>query len=319
MVRTGPAVRRLTPNRTRRGGGNGKWLLFLAPALVFYVGFMALPLLNSIRLSFYTGPGLTPDSFAGLDNYRSLFTAGRIRDAFMNALGNTALFFLIHMLVQNTFGLLFAELLSHRFRGRNAFRAIVFLPATLSVIVVGFLWTLMLNPRWGSINHGLEAVGLGHFAQPWLGDPTFALPAIAVASSWQNIGLPTIIFMAGLLQISDDVLEAAALDGASRWRTFWSVKVPLLRPVIGIVTILTFVGNFTAFDIIFGMASSRGEPSYSTDLLATFFYRTGISGEPPTGTPNAGLGAAIATVTFVILAAGASIWLYTTRSDRERA
>ena len=136
-------------------------------------------------------------------------------------------------------------------------------------------------------------------------------------SSWQNVGLPTIIFLAGLLNIPDDVLEAAALDGASRWRTFWSIKLPLLKPVIGIVAILTFVGNFTAFDIIFAMAGSRGEPAYSTDLLATYFYRTGISGEPPTGQPNAGLGAAIATVTFLILAAGASIWLYSARGRPE--
>jgi raffinose/stachyose/melibiose transport system permease protein len=319
MVRAGPDVRGLTATRTRRRRGNGRWLLFLAPALAFYVGFMAIPLLNSIRLSFYTGPGLTPDSFAGLANYRALFGAGRTRDAFLNALGNTAIFFAIHMLVQNTFGLLFAELLSHQFRGRNAFRAIVFLPATLSVLVTGFLWTLMLNPRWGTINHLLDAVGLDSVSRPWLGDTTFALPAIALASSWQNIGLPTIIFMAGLIQIPDDLLEAAALDGASRWRTFWSVKLPLLRPVIGIVAILTFVGNFTAFDIILGMASSRGEPNYSTDLLATLFYRTGISGGPPTGNPDAGLGAAIATVTFLILAIGASIWLYSTRADRERS
>jgi raffinose/stachyose/melibiose transport system permease protein len=300
----------------RRVPGSGRWWLFLVPALVFYVGFMAFPLLNSIRVSFYTGPGFTPDQFAGLDNYRTLFLSGRTRDAFLNALGNTAVFFAIHMLVQNTLGLLFAELLSHGFRGRTAFRAIVFLPATLSVLVTGFLWTLLLNPRWGTINQGLDAIGMDFMSRPWLGDATFALPAIALASCWQNIGLPTIIFLAGLVNIPDDVLEAAAIDGASRWRTFWSVKLPLLRPVIGIVAILTFVGNFTGFDIIFAMAGSRGEPGYSTDLLGTLFYRTGITGEGPTGQPNAGLGAAIATVTFLILAAGAAIWLYTARADR---
>lgn len=308
-------------SRKRRGlrGGSGRWLLFLAPSLLFYIGFMAFPLINSIRLSFYTGPGLTPDTFGGLENYRTLFGDDRVRGAFLNALKNTTVFFVVHMLVQNTFGLLFAELLSHRFRGRNMFRAIVFLPATLSVIVTGFLWTLLLNPRWGTINKTLEAVGLDSLSQPWLGDKSFALPAIGLASSWQNIGLPTIIFMAGLLNISDDLLEAAAIDGASRWRTFWSVKLPLLRPVIGIVAILTFVGNFTAFDIIFAMAGSRGEPGYSADLLATFFYRKGITGDSPAGGPNTGLGAAIASVTFVILAVGASIWLYSTRADRKLA
>lgn len=300
----------------RRGAAGSRWWLFLVPALAFYLAFMAFPLLNSIRLSFFTGPGLSPSQFAGLANYRALFLPGRVRDAFLNALGNTVTFFLVHMAVQNTLGLLFAELLSRRFVGRTAFRAIVFLPATLSVIVAGFLWTLLLNPRWGAVNVVLEKAGLGSLARPWLGDPTWALPSIALVSSWQNVGLPTIIFMAGLLMISDDLLEAAALDGASRWRTFWSIKLPLLRPVIGIVTILTFVGNFTAFDIVFAMAGSRGEPAYSTDLLATYFYRTGISGEPPTGQPNAGLGAAIATVTFLILAAGAAIWLWSARADR---
>ena len=228
-------MRGLSSSLARRRGGGSRWWLFLVPALVFYVGFMAFPLLNSIRLSFYTGPGLSPSEFAGLTNYRALFLPGRVRDAFFNALGNTVVFFLIHMAVQNTLGLLFAELLSRRFRGRNAYRAIVFLPATLSVIVVGFLWTLLLNPRWGIVNQILEAVGLGSLARPWLGDTTWALPSIALVSSWQNVGLPTIIFMAGLLNISDDLLEAAALDGASRWRTFWSIKLPLLKPVIGIV------------------------------------------------------------------------------------
>jgi raffinose/stachyose/melibiose transport system permease protein len=311
-------VRRLTLSFTTRPGRRGsRWWLFLLPALGFYVAFMAFPLLNSIRLSFFTGPGLAPSQFAGLANYRALFLPGHVRDAFLNALGNTVVFFLVHMLVQNTLGLLFAELLSRPFRGRTVYRAVVFLPATLSVIVCGFLWTLLLNPRWGSVNKLLDGIGLDAWARPWLGDTTFALPAIALASSWQYIGLATIIFMAGLLNLPDELFEAAALDGASRWRTFWSIKLPLLKPVIAIVTILTFVGNFTAFDIIFAMAGSRGEPAYSTDLLATYFYRTGISGEPPTGQPNAGLGAAIATVTFLILAAGASIWLYSSRGERK--
>jgi len=276
-----------------------------------------LPLINSMRLSFFTGPGLSPSDFAGLDNYRALLLPGRMRDAFLNAFGNNVVFFTISMLVQNTLGLLFAELLSRPFRGRTIYRALVFLPATLSIIVCGFLWTLLLNPRWGIINSTLESIGLESLTRPWLGDSTYALPAIALASSWQNVGLPTIIFLAGMLNIPDELLEAAALDGASKWRTFWSVKVPLLKPLIGIVTILTFVGNFTAFDIIFGMATSRGEPQGATDMLATFFYRIGISGEPPTGQPNAGLGAAIATMTFLILSIGVVTVLRLTRENRD--
>lgn len=286
------------------------WMLFLVPAVAVYTLFMAFPLFNSMRLSLYTGVGLTPDRYVGLANYQELFTNPLWRDRFFNALGNTFVFFAIHMLVQNTLGLLFASLLSNsRLRGRNVYRAIIFLPATLSVLVTGFLWTLILNPRWGMLNQLLETFGLGSLARPWLGDPALALPVISLVSSWQWVGLPTMMFLAGLLTISDELLEAARVDGANAWQVFWRIKLPLLKPVIGIVSVLTFVGNFNAFDVIFAMAGARGEPGYATDLLATFFYRTAIAGEHPVAQPNMGIGASVATITFLILLTGVSLWL----------
>ncbi|MBN1967568.1 MAG: sugar ABC transporter permease [Anaerolineae bacterium] len=286
------------------------WIMFLLPALVIYTLFMAYPLVNSMRLSFYTGEGLTPDRYVGLENYVELFTNPLWRDRLLNALGNNFVFFAIHMLVQNTLGLLFATLLSSpHLRGRNIYRTIIFIPATLSVLVTGFLWTLILNPRWGMLNQILEAIGLGDLARPWLGDANLALPAISLVSSWQWVGLPTMMFLAGLLTIPDELSEAARVDGASGWQIFWRIKFPLLRPVIGLVSILTFIGNFNAFDVIFAMAGARGEPGYATDLMATFFYRTAIAGEHPVAQPNMGIGAAVATVTFAILLTGVLIWL----------
>lgn len=294
------------------------WVIFLIPAITVYVGFMALPLINSMGLSLYTGTGLTPERFVGLDNYVELFSNPWYRDRFLNALGNTFIFFFIHILVQNTLGLLFAFLLSRPFRGRNVYRTIIFIPATLSVLVTGFLWTLILNPRWGALNALLENVGLEGLARPWLGDPDLVLPAISLVSSWQWVGLPTMLFLAGLLSISDDLLEAAAIDGAGALRTFWSIQLPLLKPVIGIVTVLTFVGNFNAFDVVFAMAGARGEPDYQADLLGTFFYRTAIAGEHPVARPEMGIGAAVATVTFLILFAGVSMWLFYSRRGEDR-
>lgn len=294
------------------------WILFLIPALVVYTIFMAFPLFNSMRLSLYQGEGLTPDHYVGLENYRELFNNPLWRDRFFNAIGNTFIFFAIHMLVQNTLGLLFATLLSNtRLRGRNIYRAIIFVPATLSVLVTGFLWTLILNPRWGMLNKILEAIGLGAWARPWLGEPNLALPVISLVSSWQWVGLPTMMFLAGLLTISDELTEAAVVDGANSWQIFTRIKLPLLRPVIGIVSVLTFIGNFNAFDVIFAMATSRGEPNYATDLLATFFYRTAIAGEHPVAQPNMGIGAAVATITFLILLAGVSLWLFFGRGGEE--
>jgi raffinose/stachyose/melibiose transport system permease protein len=289
------------------------WALFLLPALIVYAVFMAYPLFSSMRLSLYQGVGLVPSTFVGLQNYIDLFSNPLWRDRFLNALRNTALFFAIHMLVQNTLGLLFANLLSGEFRGRVAFRTIIFAPATLSVLVTGFLWALILNPQWGAVNQALTAAGLKALARPWLGDKNLALPVIALVSSWQWVGLPTMLFLAGLLAIPDELIEAARVDGASPWTVFWQVKLPLLAPVIGIVSVLTFVGNFNAFDVIFAMASARGAPAYRTDLLATFFYRTAIAGEHPVAEPNMGIGAAVATVMFLILLTGVGLWLAASR------
>lgn len=312
-VREQPAVRWDVQRRRT-------WMLFLVPAVVIYTVFMAFPLFNSMRLSLYQGTGLTPETYVGFANYTELFTNPLWRDRFLNALGNTFVFFAIHMLVQNTLGLLFATLLSNvNLRGRNIYRAIVFLPATLSVLVTGFLWTLILNPRWGMLNQLLEGVGLGALARPWLGDNALALSVISLVSSWQWVGLPTMMFLAGLLTISDELLEAARVDGANPFQVFWKIKLPLLKPVIGIVSVLTFVGNFNAFDVIFAMAGARGEPGYSTDLLATFFYRTAIAGEHPVAQPNMGIGAAVATITFLILLAGVSLWLILGRERDETA
>lgn len=299
-------------NRNQRA-----WALLLLPALIIYLTFMAIPLFDSLRLSLYTGKGYNPTEFVGFQNYIDLFTTPLWRERFFGAVIHTTIFFAIHMLVQNTLGLLFANLLSSNFKGRDFFRTIIFTPATLSVLVVGFLWTLILNPNWGAVNKLLVAAGLGQFALPWLGKENLALPIISLTSAWQWVGMPTVMFLAGLMNIPEELLESARMDGASEWQIFWKIKFPLLKPVIGIVSILTFVDNFNAFDVIFAMAGAKGEPSYSTDLLATLFYRTGIAGEHPVGIPNMGMGAAIAAVTFFILMAGVLLWLYLSQRGAE--
>ena len=109
------------------------------------------------------------------------------------------------------------------------------------------------------------------------------------------------MFVAALRNISEDLLEACALEGASKWQTFRHVKLPLIKPVVGIIAVLTFVNNFNAFDIVFAMENVNGAPEYSTDLIGTLFYRYGIAGQHPVGIPDIGLGAAIATITFFLL------------------
>jgi raffinose/stachyose/melibiose transport system permease protein len=118
------------------------------------------------------------------------------------------------------------------------------------------------------------------------------------------VGIPTMMFVAALLGISDDLYEAAEIEGASKWQIFWRIKLPLVKPVVGIIAILTFVSNFNAFDVVFATTNVNGAPAYSTDILGTLFYRVGIAGQHPVGIPDPGLGAAIATITFFVLCLG---------------
>jgi raffinose/stachyose/melibiose transport system permease protein len=221
------------------------------------------------------------------------------------------------MLVQNVLGILFANMLSNKFlKGSNFYRTIIFLPATLSILVTGYLWKLILNPQWGAINLILKSIGVANYNVAWLGDPNIALIVISLVSSWQWVGMPTMMFLAGLNNISVELYEASQLDGASSWQIFRYIKFPLLKPVIGIIAILTFVNNFNAFDVVFSMANVNGAPQFSTDILGTLFYRVGIAGQHPVGIPDPGVGAAIATITFFILAVGVGLIMRLTDGRR---
>jgi len=281
------------------------WFLYILPGLAVYIAFMAYPLLASLRLSFYSGSGFRLDTFVGFDNYIRLFTDTEVAPRFWGAFGNTWIFFAIHMLVQNTLGLMFALMLSNkRLRGAGFFRTVIFIPATLAIVVTGFLWKLLLDPNFGPVNLFLESIGLRNLALPWLGLPETALPVISLVSSWQWVGIPTMIFTAALQSIPEDYFEAAQMDGASGWQVIRLIKLPILVPMMGVVGILTFTGNFNAFDVVYAMAGANGAPDYAADILGTYFYRTGIAGKHPVGIPDMGLGAAVATVIFITLLAG---------------
>ena len=279
------------------------WLPWLVPAFIFYVLFMAWPLLDSLRLSLYTGSAGLGRSFVGLDNFKKLFTVEQYSERYWGAFSNTVFFFIIHMTVQNCLGIFFAVLLTNKLmKGRQVFQTIIFLPTTMAVLVTGYLWKLLLNPVWSG--PFLKSLGLEFMVRPWLGDKNTALLIVSLISCWQWIGIPVMMFVAALRGISEDYLEAADIEGASGSQIFWRIKLPLIKPVAGMIAILTFVNNFNAFDIVFSMTNVNGAPNYSTDLIGTLFYRIGIAGQHPIGIPDPGMGAAIATITFIVLCIG---------------
>ena len=279
------------------------WLLYTLPALLIYIIFMAFPLIDSLRMSLFTGNNAQVREFVGFGNFIKLFTDPTISVRYAGAFKNTLIFFFIHMVVQNCLGILFAVILtSKKMKGREFYQTIIFIPTTFAVLVTGYLWKLILNPVWsGDV---LTKLGLEILVRPYLGDSSTALIAVALVSSWQWMGIPTMMFIAALRNIPEDILEVASIEGATPWQSFWKIKLPLIKPVVGMIGILTFVNNFNAFDIVFAMQNVNGAPGYSTDLIGTFFYRTGIAGQHPIGIPDAGLGAAVATITFLVLIIG---------------
>ncbi|WP_275787135.1 carbohydrate ABC transporter permease [Pararhizobium gei] len=292
------------PRRSRR------WhiLVFLLPAFIVYSAVMILPLIETLRLSlFNTVDGQS--TFVGLSNFQVLFGNERWAADFWRALKNNFIFFTIHMLVQNPLGIALAAMLSiPKLRLATFYRTAIFLPTLLSFVIVGFIWKLILSPIWGITPFFMDVVGLKSFFAPWLGKPGSALITVSLISVWQNVGIPMMLIYAALLNIPDEVIEAAECDGITGWSQFWKIKLPLVLPAIGMVSILTFVGNFNAFDLIYTVQGALAGPDGSTDILGTLLYRTFFGFQLQLG--DRSMGAAIATVMFIIILAGVSLYLF---------
>jgi raffinose/stachyose/melibiose transport system permease protein len=280
-------------------------IVFLAPAVLVYTIFMIIPLLDSLRLSFIDDEtGL----FVAMQNYVTLLTNDLWADQFWNAFWNNVKFFIINMLVQNPVALFLAALLSRRtLRWTSSYRTLIFVPTVLSVVIIGFIWQLILSPLWGIAEGFMTFFGIGHLFQPWLGLESTALTTISLISVWQFIGIPLMLFYAALIGIPEELIEAAYVDGATAWTVFWKVKFPLILPTVGIVTILTFVGNFNAFDLIYTIKGALAGPNFSTDIMGTMFFRTFFGQQLQLG--NASMGSTVAAMMLLIILVGVLIYL----------
>jgi raffinose/stachyose/melibiose transport system permease protein len=300
------AERRLTTEPTGPGGGAARrrvrrlslLLTFLLPALLLYTVFIIYPLLSALQYSLFSWNGLQQGGFAGVSNFVDLFTKYPLSDQLPRAILHNCVFFVGTMLIQTTAGLLFAILLHRSRRGKRFLQTAYILPHLVSPIVAGYLWSMMLNPQFGAVNAALKDIGLGALAQPWRGDPHLALPVAIVVNAWQWVGFPMLLFAAALAGIPDEYHEAARVDGASAWTSFRRITFPLLTPVLGIVTVLTFIGNFNILDLIYALQGSKGNPTFSTDVLGLLFYRTAFDNPDPNAI---GQSSALAVLMFVLI------------------
>ncbi|MDP5057397.1 MAG: sugar ABC transporter permease [Marinomonas hwangdonensis] len=283
-------------------------VFFLGPGLLIYVVFSVYPLLDTLVLSLYNEQQ-GQSHFVGLQNFITLITDDAWSHAFWNALSNNFTFFAIHMLVQNPIGLILAVLLSApKLRLSGTYRTLIFMPTMLSVVIIGFVWQLLLSPIWGISENFLYSIGLGEYFDAWLGKESSALITLAFISVWQFVGIPMMLIYATLLNIPDDIVDASVVDGANSFQTFWHIKLPLILPTIAMVSILTFVANFNAFELIYAVKGALAGPNFSTDLMGTFFYRTFFGFQLQQG--SASMGAAVATLMFLIILVGVMLFLF---------
>ncbi len=264
--------------------------LFLAPALAIYTVIVVYPMIYSSYLSLFRWDGISPKKvFVGLQNYVTLITQNEV---FWIALKNNAAWLVAALLLPTSIGLGFALLLNSKFRGSHIFRSIFYFPAVLSLAVVGLIWTWIYHPDLGLLNQALSASGLPGWRRNWLSDPQIALYPVIIAATWNAVGLPMLLFLAGLQTVPEELLEAAEIDGAGPIRRFVHVTFPLLRETTLIVLAITAINALKAYDIVYAM--TNGGPANRTQLLSTWMYFLTYNYN------TVGQGTAIAVILFLI-------------------
>ncbi|UOQ89112.1 sugar ABC transporter permease [Agromyces endophyticus] len=269
--------------RTRRVG-----LLFAAPGLLLYAAVVLWPLLQSLQYSFYKWDGFSSATWVGFQNYVNFFTDPVLR----STLGNVLVLLVFFAILPIALGLLSAAMItSSNRRGMAVFRWIFFLPQVLTSVVIALIFKRMYAPE-GPINEALRAVGLGELAQNWLGDFTWALPAVGLIGTWVTFGFCMVLFIAGASSISPELYEAARMDGAGPVREFFAVTLPGLRGQLAVALTLTITAALRAFDLIW--ITTRGGPGTSTLTPAVALYKAAFVN------PNVGQAAAIGVVMAIL-------------------
>ncbi len=244
--------------------------LFLLPTFVLLGAFVAIPLIYGFILSFYQWSGFGPMTFVGLANFHRALTD----TTFWHSMLRTLWYVMGTTIGCNILGLCFALALFSRLRGWRFFRTLLFLSNVAPITAMGILWALILSPSNGLLNSIIQSLGLRHFEGLWLANPHLAMPLVIFVGIWQEVGIPMLLYSAGLNRISEELFEAAKLDGAKGFRRLWSITLPLLTPVMAVTTILLVVWSIQVFASIWVMTG--GGPGYATYVVGLYLYHSGF-------------------------------------------
>ena len=281
------------PTTKRRGGRRpfrGAAInLFYLPALIVLVVFIIYPLITGLGYSLTDWDGYNPDmNFIGLDNYTAMFHDTNfwpiLRNTFIYGVGST--------LIQQILGLGLALVLNARIKGRNLMRAVIYLPALISPVIMGTMYYFIFQYQQGALNTVLS--WFGHDKVLWFQNSGLAIGIIVIINSIQFFGVSMIIYLAGLQGIDRSVMEAASLDGASGWKKFWYITLPLLRPAFTTSVVLNLIGGLKLYDVI--SVLTGGGPGYATNSMSTYISKTYFDNQ------TAGYASAIGVVLFILIA-----------------
>ena len=241
--------------------------LYLLPAFLFFVPFVLVPFAHTVGLSFFDWDGLTGAAYIGFENYHEALASPLVRSAFGHALVLVFFFGVLPVLLALPLAVSSARA---SVPGGHALRTLIFLPQVISTVVVGVSWGWILAFD-GPLNAGLRAMGLDWAALDWLGSFTWALPSLGIVGTWTLVGLCVALFFAGLQQIPDSLYDAAAVDGAGRWREFRAVTLPGLKEPITVALTVTVIAALRVFDLVF--VTTRGGPGTETVVPGLLIYR----------------------------------------------
>lgn len=242
---------------------------FYIPAAVIYAVLFLVPTFASFYYSF-TRWTLTESTWIGFDNFSQFFQ----EPALVKGLTNTFIYAVVTSGLKVVLGMVLGVLLTSQIVARGYLRSVIFFPVLLSSIGVGLVFTVLMDPRDGLINTALTTVGIDGPA--WLVDPSLALLSVALVDVWKGVGLATVIYIAGIVSIPQEYFEAARVDGASPFKAFWNITLPLARPATATVIILSLIGGLRSFDLIWAM--TRGGPGFTSDVIASVIFKQYQSG-----------------------------------------
>lgn len=264
---------------------------FALAALVLYGVFFVLPSLMGFYYAFTDWNSYTTEiNWVGFDNFTTILTSTK---GYVSYIKNTVIFTAATILLKTILALGLAILLTDGVcRFKNVYRAIMYLPAVLPVLVISLIFKSILNPATGLLNSSLRAVGLDFLAQKWLVDLNWALPSVIGVDTWRGVGYIMVILIAGLQAIPRDYYEAAAIDGASKWQSFLNITLPLMMPVLTVTTVLNLLYGLKVFDIVFVL--TNGGPGRATETVYTAVFQDFSKG-------RYGIATALSTVLFLVM------------------